>query len=33
MNSENSKASNLHVLELKLTNNLDLRMRKKVIAL
>ena len=33
MNSENSKASNPHVLELKLTNKLDLRIGKKVIAL
>ena len=33
MNSENSKASNPHILELKLTNKLDLRIGKKVIAL
>ena len=33
MNSENSKASNPHVLELKLTNKFDLRLGKKVIAL
>ena len=33
MNSENSKTSNLHVLILKLTNKLDLRIDKKVIAL
>ena len=33
MNSENSKASNPHVLELKLTNKLDLRIGGKVIAL
>ena len=33
MNSQNSKASNLHVLELKLTNKLELRIGKKVIAL
>ena len=33
MNSENSKTPNPHVLVLKLTNKLDLRMGKKVIAL
>ena len=33
MNSENSKTSNLHVLKLKFTNKLDLRLGKKVIAL
>ena len=33
MNSENSKNSELHVLMLKLTNKLDLRIGKKVIAL
>ena len=33
MNSENSKASNPHVLELKLTNKLVLRIGRKVIAL
>ena len=33
MNSENSKAPKPHVLLLKLTNKLDLRMAKKVIAL
>ena len=33
MNSENSKTSKLHVLILKLTNKLDLRMGEKVIAL
>ena len=33
MNSENSKTANPHVLVLKLTNKLDLRMGKKVIAL
>ena len=33
MNSENSKTANLHVLVLKLTNKLDLRIDKKVIAL
>ena len=32
-NSENSKAPKPHVLILKLTNKLDLRMVKKVIAL
>ena len=32
MNSENSKGSNSHVLELKLTNKLDLIIGKKVIA-
>ena len=32
-NSENSKTSQLHVLTLKLTNKLDLRIRQKVIAL
>ena len=33
MNSENSKTSKLHVLILKLTNELDLRVHGKVIAL
>ena len=33
MNSENSKISKPHVLTLKLTNKLDLRMGEKVIAL
>ena len=33
MNSENTKTSNPHVLELKLTNILDLSIGKKVIAL
>ena len=33
MNSENSKTANPHVLVLKLTNKLDLRMGKKIIAL
>ena len=33
MNSENSKTSKPHVLILKLTNKLDLRTGKKVIAL
>ena len=33
MNSENSKTPNPHFLVLKLTNKLDLRMGKKVIAL
>ena len=33
MNSENSKTSKPHVLTLKLTNKLDLRIGKKVIAL
>ena len=33
MNSENSKAPKLHVLILKLTNKLDLRMGEKFIAL
>ena len=33
MNSENSKTLKPHVLVLKLTNKLDLRMGKKVIAL
>ena len=33
MNSENSKTSKPHVLILKLTNILDLRMGEKVIAL
>ena len=32
-NSENSKIPNPHVLVLKLTNKVDLRMGKKVIAL
>ena len=33
MNSENCKTSNLHVLILKLTNELDLRIGEKTIAL
>ena len=33
MNSENSKTPKPHVLVLKLTNKLDLRMAKKIIAL
>ena len=33
MNSENSKTSKSHVLTLKVTNKLDLRLGKKVIAL
>ena len=33
MNSENSKTSEPHILKLKLTNKLDLRLDKKVIAL
>ena len=33
MNSENSKASQSHVLVLKLTNKLDLRIGEKIIAL
>ena len=33
MNSEKCKVSNPHVLELKLTNKLDLRLGEKVIAL
>ena len=33
MNSGNSKTSKLHVLTLKLTNKLDLRIGEKVIAL
>ena len=33
MNSENSKTSELHVLVLKLTNKLDLRICEKIIAL
>ena len=33
MNSENSKASKLHVSVLKLTNKLDLRIGEKIIAL
>ena len=33
MNSENSKTSKSHVLTLKLTNKLDLRLGEKVIAL
>ena len=33
MNSENSKTSKPHVLTLKLTNKLDLRLGEKVIAL
>ena len=33
MNSENSKTSKPHVLTLKFTNKLDLRLDKKVIAI
>ena len=33
MNSDNSKSSKLHILKLKLTNKLDLRLGEKVIAL
>ena len=33
MNSENSKTSGPHVLLLKLTNKLDLKMREKSVAL
>ena len=33
MNSENSKTSEMHVLVLKLTNKLDLRICEKIIAL
>ena len=33
MNSENSKTSKPHVLVLKLTNKLDLRISEKIIAL
>ena len=33
MNAENSKMSKSHVLKLKLTNKLDLRIGEKVIAL
>ena len=33
MNSENSKISEPHVLILKLTNKLDLRISEKIIAL
>ena len=33
MNLDNSKASKLHILKLKLTSNLDLRIGEKVIAL
>ena len=33
MSSENSKTSNPHVLTLKLTNKLDLKIGEKVIAL
>ena len=33
MNSENSKTSELHVLVLKLTNKLDLRICEKIITL
>ena len=33
MNSENSRTSKLHVLILKLTNKLDLRIGEKIIAL
>ena len=32
MNSENSKTSEPHILKLKLTDKLDLRLDKKVIA-
>ena len=33
LNSENSRTSKLHILILKLTDKLDLRIGKKVIAL
>ena len=33
MNSENSKTSKSHILKLKLTSKLDLRISEKVIAL
>ena len=33
MNSENSKTSEAHILKLKFTDKLDLRLDKKVIAL
>ena len=33
MNSENSKTSEPHILKLKVTDKLDLRLNKKVIAL
>ena len=33
MNSDNSKASKPHILKLKLTNKLELRLREKVITL
>ena len=33
MNSENNKKSKLHVLILKLTNKLDLRIGEKIISL
>ena len=33
MNSENSKTSEPHILKLKLTDKLDLRLHTKVIAL
>ena len=33
MNSENSKTSEPHVLQLKLTDNLDLRIGEKIVAL
>ena len=33
MNSENSKTSNSHILVLKITNKLDLRIGEKVLAL
>ena len=33
MNSENSETSKAHILMLKLTNELDLRMGEKIIAL
>ena len=32
MNSDNSKSSKPHILKLKLTNKLDLRLSEKVIA-
>ena len=33
MNSDNSKSSKPHILKLKLTNKLDLRLGEKIIAL
>ena len=33
MNAENGKTSKLHILELKLTNKLNLRLREKIITL